>query len=123
MKNSVWFVAPVLGLAAMVVPVLVWPPAFPWLLGFTTVSLLPVAALLEVRVDSSSHTLVPIGVLRRLRRSRSGGGFHIAPFHEERCDGSEVVSNRKDKVRVVANVGSGMAAHQLPRPVLLYSGG
>lgn len=35
----------------------------PWLLGLTAVSLLPVAALLEVRADPSSHTLLPLAIL------------------------------------------------------------
>ena len=102
MKKMVWFIAPGLGLAAMVAPVVVWPPAdpyeaplfpllrnaqeylglgqlvlffasglvlgaiddrHPWLLGLTAVSLLPVVALLEVRVDPSSHTLLPLEIL------------------------------------------------------------
>lgn len=102
MKKIVWFIAPGLGLAAMVTPVLVWPPAspydaplfpvlrnaqeylglgqlalffvsglvlgaidnrHPWLVGLTAVGFLPVAALLEVRVDPSSHTLLPLEVL------------------------------------------------------------
>lgn len=102
MNKVAWFIAPVLGLAAMVAPVLAWPPAepydaplfpllrnaqeylglgqlalffvagavlglfndrYPWLLGFATVSLLPVAALLEVRVDPSTHTLLAVEVV------------------------------------------------------------
>jgi hypothetical protein len=102
MKKIVWFIAPGLGLAAMVAPVVVWPPAdpypaplfpllrnaqeylglgqlalffvsglvlgavdhrHPWLLGIDAVILLPVAALLEVRVDPGSHTLLPLEVL------------------------------------------------------------
>lgn len=35
----------------------------PWRLGLTAVSLLPVVALLEVRVDPSSHTLLPLEIL------------------------------------------------------------
>lgn len=99
---AVWLIAPVLGLAAMVAPVLVWPPAnpysaplcpllrnaqeylgpgqlvlffvaglvlgrfnnqYPWLLGFTAVSILPIVAIAEVRVDPTSHTLLPLEVL------------------------------------------------------------
>jgi hypothetical protein len=35
----------------------------PWLLGFTTVSVLPLVAIAEVRVDPTSHTLLPLEVI------------------------------------------------------------
>jgi len=35
----------------------------PWLLGFTTVSLLPIVAVAEVRVDPTSHTLLPLELI------------------------------------------------------------
>lgn len=102
MKKATWWLAPALGLGAMVAPVLVWPPANPypaplfpllrnaqeylglgqlalfflvgvvlgrfnsqrpWLLGFTAVSLLPAAAVTEVRVDPASHGLLPLEVI------------------------------------------------------------
>ena len=97
MKKAVWLIAPVLGFGAMVVPLLVWPPAnpysaplspllrnaqeylgpgqlilffigrfnthYPWLLGFATVSVLPIVAIAEVRVDPTSHTLLPLELI------------------------------------------------------------
>ena len=102
MKKAVWLIAPVLGFGAMVVPVLVWPPAnpysaplcpllrnaqeylgpgqlvlfflagmvlgrfnhqYPWLLGFTAVSVLPIVAVAEVRIDPTSHTLLPLELI------------------------------------------------------------
>jgi hypothetical protein len=102
MNKAVWLIAPVLGLCAMVVPVLVWPPAnpysaplspllrnaqeslgpgqlvlffiagvvlgrfnhhYPWPLGFTAVSVLPIVAVAEVRVDPTSHTLLPLELI------------------------------------------------------------
>jgi len=102
MRKAVWLIAPVLGFGAMVVPVLVWPPAnpysaplspllrnaqeylgpgqlilffiagvalgrfsnrYPWLLGFAAVSVLPIVAIAEVRVDPTSHTLLPLELI------------------------------------------------------------
>jgi hypothetical protein len=99
---AAWVIAPLLGLVAMVAPVLVWPPLepyssplfpllrnaqehlgpgqlvwffaagmalgrlndrHPWLLGLTAVSLLPIAAVAEVRVDPTSHTLLPLEMI------------------------------------------------------------
>jgi hypothetical protein len=102
MQEAVWFIAPMLGLGAMVAPVLVWPPPnpysaplcpllrnaqeylglgqlvlfflvgmvlgrfnnrHPWLLGFTAVSVLPVVAVAEVRIDPTSHSLLPLELI------------------------------------------------------------
>ena len=102
MQKAVWWLAPALGLGAMVVPVLVWPPVdpypaplfpllrnaqeylglgqlalfflvgialgrfnsrHPWCLGITAVSTLPVAAVTEVWVDPTSHTLLPLELI------------------------------------------------------------
>jgi len=35
----------------------------PWLLGFTAVSVLPIVAIAEVRVDPTSHTLLPLELI------------------------------------------------------------
>jgi hypothetical protein len=135
-SKAVWFIAPVLGLAAMVVPVLVWPPAnpydaplfpslrnaqeylglgqlalffvtgaglgllndrFPWRLGFTTVSLLPVAVLLEVRVDPNSHTLWPVEVAFYAAYGAlvAAGALTSRRLHRERRE-SGAVSKRND---------------------------